>query len=356
MDVPTIQEFIDVWLINQDPNEWLYIRGIGDEKMPQIPQGVRGLEIRDCPNLKYIQKMEGLRFIHIYDSPVEEIDIPSSLRNLYLENTNMTYLFDLPDSLRTLYVYNMKNATNIELSSFPIGLRDLTLRNLEISSLPNLPNGLLTLDLQECKIQRLPRLPDSILYLDTSSTTVTNLDDLPEFLEELHIQNSCLSSLPELPSTLEVLNCSMSVLCEIPRLPLELKELYCASMPFLKKLPGLPYGMTILSAYENQQLSCLPYLPSTLKELYVDGTGIVLLNNLPPSLEVVNMYNCPNLLISIGKGESLADYNARCNSFFQEKAVSACKMIKDELLDVTWGPDNIMKYVNKYGREILADI
>jgi len=356
MHVPTIQEFIDVWLINQDPNEWLYVRGIEDEKMPQIPQGVRGLEIRDCPNLKYIGNMPQLRFIHIYDSPVEEIDIPSSLRNLYLENTKVSYLFDLPDSLRTLYVYNMKNATHIELSSFPIGLRDLTLRNLEMSSLPNLPNGLLIVDLQECKIQRLPRLPDSILYLDISSTTVTNIDDLPEFLEELHIQNSCLSSLPELPSTLEILNCSTSTLREIPRLPLAFKELYCANMPFLKNLPGLPYGLLILSAYENKQLTCLPYLPSTIKELYVDGTGIIILNNLPSSLEIVNMYNCPNLLISKGVGESISDYNDRWNTLFKEKAISACKMIKDELLHVTWGPDNIMKYVNKYGREILDDI
>jgi hypothetical protein len=183
-----------------------------------------------------------------------------------------------------------------------------------------------------------------------------NVDNLPEFLEELHIQNSCLSSLPELPSTLEVLNCSMSILREIPRLPLAFKELYCANMPFIRKLPSLPYGMTILSAYENQQLSCLPYLPSTLKELYVDRTGIVLLNNLPPSLESINMYNCPNLLISICEGESIRDYNARWETFFKEKAISACNMIKDELLHITWGPDHIMKYVNKYGQEILADI
>jgi hypothetical protein len=355
MEVPTIQEFIDVWLINQDPNEWLDVRGIGDEKISQIPQGVLGLEIRDCPNLKYIGKMEGLKFIHVYDSPVEEIEVPLSLRNLYLENTKVSYLFDLPDSLRTLFVYNSTSNTHIEISRFPMGLQDLTLRNLQISSLPSLPYSLSSLDLQECKIQRLPRLPDSILYLDISSSTVMHIDDLPEFLEELHITNTCLASLHELPSTLEVLNCSMSMLREIPRLPLAFKELYCANMPFLKNLPGLPYGLLILSAYENQQLTCIPYLPSTLKELYVDRTGIVILN-LPPSLEVVNMYNCPNLLISICEGESFTDYNNRWNTLFKEKAVSACKMIKDELLHVTWGPDHIMKYVNKYGREILADI
>ena len=354
MDAPTIQEAINLWLINQDPNEWLYIRGVGDEKISQIPQGVRGLEIRDCPNLKYIEPMASLRFLHIYDSPVEDIGLHSSLRNLYLENTKISCIFDLPDNLRSLTINN--RMSSLEISSLPIGLRDLTLHNLEISSLPSMPQGLSSLDLQGCKIQRLPRLPDSILYLDISSTTITNLDDLPEFLEELHIQNSCLSSLPELPSTLEVLNCSMSMVREIPRLPLGFKELYCASMPFIKKLPSLPYGLTILSAYENKQIYSLPYIPSTLKELYIDETGIVILNNLPPNIQVIDTNNCPNLLISIGQQESIAEYNDRWNTFFKENAISACKKIKDELLNLTWGPDYIMNYVNKYGQEILANI
>jgi len=356
MEVRTIQELIDIWLVNQDPNEWLYIHGVTDEKMPEIPHGVRGLEIRDCPNLKYLGNTDHLLFIHIYDSPVEEIELPSSLRNLYLENTKVYYLFDLPERLRTLFVYNSTSDTHIYIDRFPNSLQDLTLRNVEIDRLPTLPTSLSSLDLQECNISRLEMLPDSILYLDISSSTVMHIDNLPEFLEELHISNTCLTSLPELPSTLEVLDCSMSTLREIPRLPLAFKELYCANMPFIRKLPSLPHGLLILSAYENKELSCLPYLPSTLKELYLDETGITILNNLPSSLEIVNMYNCPNLLISICEGESILDYNARWDVFFKEKAISACKMIKDELLHVTWGPDHILNYVNKYGQEILAYI
>ena len=344
----TLQEAIELWLINQNPDEWIYLHEIEDSIVNNIPENVRGLEINNCKNLVSVENLPSLTTLVITKCSINSIVLPHSLRHLRLYSTNIGFI-NLPPHLRILQIHDSKE---LYLSNIPSDLIELTLINIDIDTLPELPEGLVSLDLEGCRIKNMPRLYDNLLYLDVSKTTVDHLDHLPYFLEELHICHTIINRLPELPDTLEVLNCSMSMLNEIPKLPPRLKELYCGSMPFLKNIPELPHGATILSAYMNEHISSIPSLPSTLKELYINNTGIVLLDNLPDSIETIEMYECPNLIVQGLIGESVTSYNERCRKFFMEKTISGCKMIKEELLHLTWG-EYIIHYVKKYGQEAL---
>jgi hypothetical protein len=146
------------------------------------------------------------------------------------------------------------------------------------------------------------------------------------------------------------------MLRSIPNLPNGFKELYCTGVPFVRTLPPLPEGMTILSAYKNEQLESLPKLPSTLKELYIHNTSIGLLHDMPDSLTVLEAHDCPYLPIEFCYRETPQEYNRRLEEFFKDGAMKMCKAIKEELLDLTWGPDRIIYYINKYGMSVLESL
>ena len=346
----TLQEAIDLWSINQDPNEWIYLYDIDDSVINNIPENVRGLEITNCRNLVSVKNLSSIDTLTIINTNIGSIELPHTLRNLILRSSNIGTI-NLPPHLRILRI---SDSDGTYFTKLPIDLVELTLMGMNMDKLPELPQGLVVLDIEGCKIKNMPRINDNLLYLDLSKSSIDRLDELPYFLEELHISHTIINWLPELPNTLEILNCSMSMLNEIPKLPCGFKELYCACMPFLKKIPDLPHGTTILSAYMNEHLSSLPHLPSTLEELYINNTGVVLLENLPTSIRTIEMYECPNLLVRGISNESVSDYNARCKEYLMDRAISMCKMIKEELLHLTWGPDYIMNYVNKYGQAALA--
>ena len=343
---------ISEWMVNQDPNEWLYLTDFKDEDIRLLPRNLKRLAIEDCKVKVNLRGLPDLRILKIRSCSIGSIELPSSLRYLYMNDIKLDELLDIPN----IIVLNILNCGYINIGKLPSTLEDLTLIRVSIDTLPALPPNLEILDIQESPIKKLENLPDTMTYLYINSSSVDHIDRLPPLLVELHIHRTMIQMLPELPSTLEVLDCGRSMLRSIPTLPNGLKELYCSCIPFVRTLPSLPEGMKILSAYKNEQLESLPKIPSTLKELYIHNTSVGLLFNLPDSLTVVEAHDCPYLPIDIRRGEEPREYNRRLEEFFRDGAMKKCEIIKEELLHVNWEPDRIMYYVNKYGMEVLDSL
>jgi hypothetical protein len=138
----------------------------------------------------------------------------------------------------------------------------------------------------------------------------------------------------------------------IPDLHEGFEELYCANNPSLHFIPKLPKSLKALSAYNNMQIVSLPHLHEGLLELFISTTGITIVD-LPNSLEELEIYNCPSLLLVRIKNETISDYKKRWLDFIQKNAIYNCKQIKDELIEIALHPDRIGWYINNYGIEIL---
>ena len=124
-----------------------------------------------------------------------------------------------------------------------------------------------------------------------------------------------ITSLPELPETLKELHCSYTNLSVLPKLPETLTHLSCGNTQ-LSVLPKLPETLKYLDC-SNTQLSVLPKLPETLKHLDCSNTPLKLLHN---------------------DGESLADYSKRWDAWRAEQACikrcrEKCWTFRDELFD-----------------------
>jgi Leucine-rich repeat (LRR) protein len=61
----------------------------------------------------------------------------------------------------------------------------------------------------------------------------------------------------------------------------------------IRKLPPLPHGLEVLRIENCQDLQGLPYLPKTLKELWMGGTNIKSLPKLPEGLTHLDVSECP---------------------------------------------------------------
>jgi hypothetical protein len=80
--------------------------------------------------------------------------------------------------------------------------------------------------------------------------------------------------------------CSKLELTYLPELPVTLKELYCNDN-YLTSLPTLPPGLEVLHCGTNN-LTQLPELPVTLKILKCNKNFLTSLPTLPPGLEVLD--------------------------------------------------------------------
>ena len=113
---------------------------------------------------------------------------------------------------------------------------------------------------------------------------IANLDGLQYFksLIELICEDNKLTNLPILPTTLLFVNCRYNLLTDLPNLPNFLEYLNCRNNP-LDSLPSLPNSLSYLDC-TNNWLSILPTLPNSLRFLSCSGIGLANLPNLPDSL------------------------------------------------------------------------
>ena len=131
------------------------------------------------------------------------------------------------------------------------------------------------------------------------------------------------------------LDVSLLNITSLPKLPETLKELYCGYTQ-LSVLPKLPETLTWLNC-PNTQLSVLPKLPKTLTWLNCSYTQ---LSVLPKLSETLTYLYCENTQLKIlrNDGESIADYSKRWDDWRAEQVYikrcgEKCQVIRYELFD-----------------------
>ena len=124
----------------------------------------------------------------------------------------------------------------------------------------------------------------SVKEIDVGGRGIASLEGICYFteLQFLSCDNNKLTSLPELPSSLTKLECWGNQLTSLPGLPSDLTDLGCGDNQ-LTSLPGLPNGLTDLGC-DGNQLTSLPELPNSLARLDCGWNQLTSLPELPSDL------------------------------------------------------------------------
>ena len=134
-------------------------------------------------------------------------------------------------------------------------------------------------------------LPENTETINVSNKNLTDIPPLNRFtnLKKLYCDNNQLTQLPQLNSSLEILNCSNNRLTQLPQLNSSLEILNCSNNR-LTQLPQLNSYLQDLRCYNNQ-LTQLPELNSYLQYLFCYNNQLTQLPELNSSLEILKCYN-----------------------------------------------------------------
>lgn len=134
----------------------------------------------------------------------------------------------------------------------------------------------------------------SLTTLDVSGKNIADLTGIGGFTSLLYLycNNNQLTKLPALPSSLSWLLCEINKITELPQLPNSLTFLNCQGNK-ISYLPTLPSSLHRLICGGNQ-LKTLPPLPDNLYHLYCDYNQLSSL----PNLKNVYYLDCNNNLLS----------------------------------------------------------
>jgi Leucine-rich repeat (LRR) protein len=311
---------------------YLYCNNNKLTSLPTLPVNLSWLfctnnQLTSLPNLPNNLSLLYCNFNQLTGLPI----LPSAMQRLVCDNNKLTALPTLPDRLAELH------CTHNLLTSLPdlTNLYKLYCNNNQLTNLTAFSNHLLFLDCSYNQLTRLPELPVYLNELYCSNNKITNLPLFPstnvEGLQILNCTNNQLNCLPVLPKTLTSLYIAgNSITClpnKVPALsyyssidtPLPVCELVdqnfvlaisqaCPScidsckklLPPAASLTSLDIsnknisdlsGISAFSGLQtlncsNNQLNCLPTLPSALTKLVIDSDKITCLPTLLPNLQV----------------------------------------------------------------------
>lgn len=200
------------------------------------------------------------------------------------------------DSVKTLLCNSSSSLTTIPPLPPRLVEFDCSL-STGLTTLPPLPLSLEKLDCRITFITSLPALPIGLKYLDCSTNSdVTLPTSLPPGLEVLICGDiSQTQSLPPLPASLVELDCWGIGLVSLPDLPAGLQTLiaYSNNLGIFGDFPiSFPPNLEVLDVRSNQ-LPCLPFLPSTITQIQIDGNPLSCLPNYLPAMSAATISNLP---------------------------------------------------------------
>lgn len=158
----------------------------------------------------------------------------------------------------------------------------------------------------------------------------------------LDVSRLNITSLPPLPNSLKNLDCSHTPIIKLPPLPESLTFLDC-SYTQITEIPRLPDSLKHLLCDNISSLTSLPHLPNLLQYLWCNNTNIIELPPLPESLLWLHSENCPYLLIQRMKEESTQTYKNCWRAYHEEqkRIQDRCAIIKEDLMQTAWHPRRI---------------
>jgi Leucine-rich repeat (LRR) protein len=182
--------------------------------------------------------------------------LPANVEIIDVSNKQITYIPSLErfKNLKKLICFGTRITTLPEL---PKTLEELNCFFCGgITEFPELPKTLKKLNCNWTKLRKQPTLPNGLEFLDFSNTKIKSIE-LPNTIKILYCVDNKMQNLPKLPNGLEILNCSYNNLTILPRLPDTLRELYCDGNKDLTYFPQIPIFLEKLTVEETQ----LPKIP-----------------------------------------------------------------------------------------------
>jgi hypothetical protein len=190
-------------------------------------------------------------------------------------------------------------------------------------------------------------LPNDVEDIYLCNKNLTYIPDLSRFvnLKYLDCDNNQLTYLPNLPSSLVGLYCSYNQLINLQKLPNNLEVLDCNSNK-LTYLPSLPNSLNSLFCYNNK-LTYLPELPNCLKVLDCNSNKLTYLPSLHNSLNSLFCYN--NQLTNL---PNLPNSLTKCSIHFTNisEIINIDYITKNEIIET----NNKLSIFNKFRKLYFA--
>ncbi|CAF2247693.1 unnamed protein product [Brassica napus] len=358
-------------------------------------EDVEGISL-DTSNLLFDVKptafsnMLNLRFLKICSSSFENHDglrlpkglesLPNELRLLHWENYPLQ---SLPQDFDPCHLVEL-NMCYSQLQKLWEGTKNLKVLKMvklchsqqliEVENLCKAQN-IEKIELQGCtKLQRFPATDhlQNLRVLNLSDCKeITNLPEVSSNIEELHLQGTSIRELPvsivslfkkakwnqELSNLLTKFpgdsNALEDSLVRLVSSNQHLGKLVFLNMKYCSHLESLPQmvdieSLQVLDLSGCSELEAIQGLPRNLKELYVNGTAIEKLPQLPLSLEILNAHGCVSLISIPYDFERLPRYYTFTNCF----ALSAYKVSKF----VENALDNVERIAREYHQELSKSL
>ena len=183
-----------------------------------IPDNLFGLRIESCNLYELELSNSSLNYLIANFNPtLESISLPSSINYLEAQSCGLDYVpyspslievwcgynpitdvYGLSDNIRNLYINNT-DVTSIEM--LPAGLEVLDISGSPVTYIDEIPNNLLELYASNCPLNYLPELPMSMYRLNVNDTPLECVYNLPESVNNISLDDTNLACLPNIPSS-----------------------------------------------------------------------------------------------------------------------------------------------------------
>jgi len=328
------QETIARWAASGDPNAMLDLSMMSLFEVPSLPPNVRRLDI-SSNNIRTIMTS----------------DLPDSLVELICKYSDVRVIEFLPPNLERLdCTWNRL----VALPDFPKTLRDVYCAHNDLRTLPQPPPGSKLKNLF-CGSNRLICLPnlETIEQLAAEFNYICVFPKCGSGTTSIGLSSNCIGLLPDtLPPNLLSLFITRNNIESISnvRFPAGLEVLSICENPLLELPPDLPDSINTLKCDQTKLTSLPETLPTGLISL---DCGYNRICELPDSM----LERCPSLVslwcsgtcLMLNKGP-LSSARSFVRELIQlqrlqakQRIVARTKLYKEELMQVVWHPDRLMR-------------
>jgi hypothetical protein len=278
-----------------------------------------------------LTELNKLNILNIHNTKLDGlINLPESLKHIYLSNTNIKRIGNYPTKIQTITINNARlseipdlhhltrlkqlslisceikkvgtfgpkiqkiNLSNNYLRQMPLfdlDVKYINLSNNRIKSIDNVNyddyKNLITFDISNNKLKNININSTSIKNLNVSNNLIDNIQMLPSNIKDLNLARNNLSRELTIPNTVNYLNINYNNITKLNSNSITIHKLY-AKNNRLEKL-------RIISYYEV--LDTCELSKNMLKELYIDSARIENLNINNNTDLVVYLKNMLNIRI-----------------------------------------------------------
>jgi Leucine-rich repeat (LRR) protein len=334
INIPQIVFEADAW------RKGMIMSVYGETRLPHLPIDVDHLSVQSCA-------IDTLNLNGLLDSCLDQlvvstsrirriVNIPPCLKHLIIQNSRIAELPDIPPTLETLILNDVRELDTETMPPLPSSLRVLRINNTNIGLSESLPPQLEQLDCVSMGLTHLPSaLPESLLELNCSKNRLSALPaSLPPHLVYLKCSDNQMDSLPPLVSGLRILDCSNNKLRTLPMLPSSLRTLNFSNNP-IEMYPHIGSHVFVKISRTGEFFKALG------ESKYVLNNGMTVF---PPSIESVNFIR-DDLYATMMFEENEYDEHDILDCVLEvqrQVAGRGClKAIKEELMAATWHPRRV---------------